>query len=123
MSTPQLLATKCPLKSQDLGITEQLDLGIRYLDFEVIFNENNIPGCNGLETGNGAAPIFGVTYHCFGLMSEALQEISDWMLWHPTEVVVLRFGELQVSNFLTTSKLELTLKYCVFSSMGSHTLT
>ena len=123
MSTPQLLATKCPLKSQDLGITEQLDLGIRYLDFEVIFNENNIPGCNGLETGHGSIPDVGIFYHCFGLMSDAFQQISDWMIWHPTEVVVLRFGELQVSNFLTTCKLELTLKYCVFSWIGLHTLT
>lgn len=86
-------AFNCALKNHDLTITEQLDLGLRFLDFDVIFNPH-IPSCDGLETGHGMFPDFAI-YRCFGLVSSAFQEISTWLINHPTDVVVLHFGELQ----------------------------
>ncbi len=45
--------------TQDLNIREQLDLGIRFFDLDVIYS-TSLPYCNGLETGHGSHPSLGV---------------------------------------------------------------
>ena len=46
---------KCAFKNHDLNVREQLDFGIRFFDFDVIFSNSNF-FCNGLETGHGKKP-------------------------------------------------------------------
>ena len=88
------LPLDCALKNHDLSVREQLDLGLRFLDFDVIYS-TSIGGCDGLETGHGKHPDQGI-YWCFGKISQAFLEVKSWMSVHPEEVIVLYFGELHV---------------------------
>jgi hypothetical protein len=37
-------------------VVEQLDFGIRFFDFDIIYSKGVLPSCNGLETGHGKYP-------------------------------------------------------------------
>ena len=47
------------LRFQDLDVTNQLDFGIRFFDFDIIYS-NSAPFCSGLETGHGKYPGIGI---------------------------------------------------------------
>ncbi len=83
----------CASKNQDLDVSGQLDFGIRFFDFDVIYS-HSAPFCGGLETGHGKYPDAGI-YQCFGLLDNLFGQVRDWLADHLREVVVLYFGELQ----------------------------
>ena len=82
----------CAYKNQDLNIVEQLEFGIRFFDLDVIFS--HAFGCHGLETGHGTSPELGL-YQCYGLMTSLLSDLRRWLDSHPSEVVVLHFGNIE----------------------------
>ena len=82
---------KCAYKNQDLNIIEQLEFGIRFFDVDVIFS--TLFGCKGLETGHGSNPGIGL-YQCYGKVEVLLDQIREWLNNHPSEVVVLNFGNI-----------------------------
>ena len=47
------------LPFQDLEVVNQLDFGIRFFDFDIIYS-TSAPFCSGLETGHGKYPGFGI---------------------------------------------------------------
>jgi len=83
---------KCAYKNQDLDILEQLEFGIRFFDIDVIYSETF--GCTGLETGHGSHPEIGL-YQCYGKMDILLEDMRNWLDQHPSEVVVLNFGNIE----------------------------
>ena len=85
----------CAYKNQDLNIEEQLELGIRFFDIDIIFSHSG--GCEGLETGHGKHPQFGL-YQCYGKMSSLFITMRSWLNSHPSEVVVLNFGNIEYPN-------------------------
>ena len=85
----------CAFKNQDLNIEEQLELGIRFFDIDIIFSHSR--GCEGLETGHGKHPQFGL-YQCYGKMSSLFITMRSWLNSHPSEVVVLNFGNIEYPN-------------------------
>ena len=44
---------------QDLDVSDQLDFGIRFFDFDIIYS-TSAPFCSGLETGHGKYPGVGI---------------------------------------------------------------
>jgi len=82
---------KCAYKNQDLNILEQLEFGIRFFDLDVIYSTTF--GCSGLETGHGSHPELGL-YQCYGRMDALLGQMRVWLDEHPSEVVVLNFGNI-----------------------------
>lgn len=80
-------ALGCFYKNQDLSVTEMLDFGIRFLDFDSKISDDK------LYTGHGPKSV-DVLYKNFGLVKDAILEVKTWMTAHPNEVVVLYFGEL-----------------------------
>ena len=97
---------QCGFKNQDLNIVEQLEFGIRFLDIDSI--KTDLSGCNGLETGHGKSPEL-MLYQCYGQMSSLLSELRRWMDAHPSEVVVVNFGNIQYPEETIPALLE-TLK-------------
>lgn len=85
--------TNCALRNHDLNIQEQLDFGLRFFDFDVIYS-HTLANCNGLESGHGKLPDLGL-YVCFGSVREIFRQVTEWMVEHPREIVTLYFGELQ----------------------------
>ena len=83
---------KCAYKNQDLDILEQLEFGIRFFDIDTIHSETF--GCSGLETGHGSHPEIGL-YQCYGRMDTLLEDMRSWLDQHPSEVVVLNFGNIE----------------------------
>jgi len=83
----------CAFKNQDLDITAQLELGIRFFDVDTIY-DIHLPGCHGLETGHGNSPEMGI-YQCFGLLKNLLTEAGLWLDNHPTEVIMFDFGNIE----------------------------
>ena len=84
---------ECLFKNHDLTIPEQLDFGIRFLDFDVRYSVS-YPGCEGLEVGHGRSGI----YYCYGPVKHAFQQVIDWANNNPKEVVLLHFGSLYDGN-------------------------
>lgn len=78
-------------RTQDLDFTGQLNSGARYLDFRV---------CSGSN-----APVPSQLYLCHGLygasVDDALQEVNQWSLAHPQEILVL---DVQDFSGLDTSQ-------------------
>lgn len=93
----------CAFKNQDLTIEEQLEFGIRFFDLDVIDTDDL--GCDGLETGHGKSPEFGL-YQCFGKMSYLLSDMRMWLDQHPSEVVVLNFGNIEYPDVTVPSLVE-----------------
>ena len=83
---------QCAFKNQDLDIVEQLEFGIRFFDVDTIFTDTL--GCDGLSTGHGNAPEMGI-YQCYGPMSSLLTDMRRWLDNHPSEVVVIDFGNIE----------------------------
>jgi len=83
---------KCAYKNQDLNILEQLEFGIRFFDLDAIYKTTS--GCTGLETGHGSHPELGL-YQCYGRMDTLLGHMREWMDRHPSEIVVLNFGNIE----------------------------
>jgi len=86
----------CAFKNQDLDIESQLDLGIRFFDIDTIYTRG-IAGCHGLETGHGPNAELGL-YQCFGLVDDLLFQMRDWLDNHPTELVMLHFGNIELER-------------------------
>ena len=102
-----------------------MELGIRMLDVDTIFT-NQISGCYGLETGHGSSPELGKTlpktfpldtscshrdfisglYQCFGSVHHLLNQVADWLNRHPTELVVLSFGNIEYPEVTIAKLLE-----------------
>ena len=89
----------------------QLELGIRMLDVDTIYTKK-IKGCSGLETGHGNNLVtkLGKTqihrslnhhlnisglYQCYGQVDELLEQVADWLNQHPTELVMIHFGDIE----------------------------
>lgn len=94
---------KCAYKNQDLDIIEQLEFGIRFFDIDVIYSEAF--GCSGLETGHGSHPELGL-YQCYGKMDSLLAEMRTWLDKHPSEVVVINFGNIEWAEETIPSLME-----------------
>ena len=95
------------------------------LDVDTIFT-NQISGCYGLETGHGSSPELGKTlpktlpldtscshrdhisglYQCFGSVHHLLSQVADWLNRHPTELVVLSFGNIEYPEVTIAKLLE-----------------
>jgi hypothetical protein len=69
---------KLPVHNQYISVTEQLDLGVRFLQAQTQNKDGDIQMCH---------------THCWeldeGPLEDYLQEISDWMGKNPDEVVTL----------------------------------
>eukprot|EP00092_Neocalanus_flemingeri_P033105 GFUD01036000.1.p1 GENE.GFUD01036000.1~~GFUD01036000.1.p1 ORF type:complete len:509 (-),score=111.87 GFUD01036000.1:306-1832(-) len=102
---------KCAYKNQDLDIVEQLEFGIRFFDLDVI--DMTTFGCTGLETGHGSHPDLGL-YQCYGRMDTLLGQMREWMDRHPSEIVVLNFGNIEWPEQTIPSLMETLIK--VFTS-------
>ena len=80
----------CQVTNQDLSLKELLDFGIRFFDFDVNFHDDE----NYLFTGHGPKK----WYYPYGSMKNAFDEIHSWMKNHPSEIVILYFGELYANS-------------------------
>ena len=105
----------CAFKNQDLNIEEQLELGIRFFDIDIIFSHSH--GCHGLETGHGKHPEFGL-YQCYGRMSSLFSSMRRWLDSHPSEVVALNFGNIEYPNSTIPALQETMLKIFPVESAG-----
>jgi len=97
-------SASCAFKNQEHDVATQLELGIRMLDVDTIFT-NQISGCYGLETGHGSSPELGL-YQCFGSVHHLLNQVADWLNRHPTELVVLSFGNIEYPEVTIAKLLE-----------------
>ncbi len=68
-------------QTQTLSVTEQLDAGVRFLDFRASFE----PGNDAVETG-WYGYHFVITHQP---MHHYLLEVNDWLEAHPTEMVII----------------------------------
>lgn len=66
-------------RTQNYTIKEQLEAGIRYLDFEVVRKGNTYYACNLLRGTH---------------MQEILLDIKEFLQQHPKEILLLNFGKL-----------------------------
>ena len=64
---------------QDLDIVEQLEFGIRFFDIDTIVSRAG--GCNGLETGHGSHPAWGVYQVAGGKVSCSV--VLCWLVLRP----------------------------------------
>ena len=80
----------CQITNHDLSLKELLDFGIRFFDFDVKFDSED----NYLFTGHGLKK----WYYTYGSMKNALDEIHSWMKNHPSEIVILYFGEILATS-------------------------
>lgn len=78
------VTNKCLVKNQDFSMTEMLDFGIRFFDFDTKYKSDGK-----LETGHNV-----VSWVKFGEVKNALIEIKDWLNKHPNEIVVPYFGNM-----------------------------
>ena len=105
----------CAYKNQDLNIEEQLELGIRFFDIDIIFSHSG--GCEGLETGHGKHPEFGL-YQCYGKMSSLFISMRSWLDSHPSEVVVLNFGNIEYPNHTISALTDTMMDIFPLGSVG-----
>ena len=103
------ITVDCYVKNHDLDMTELLDFGIRFLDFDVKYNENEE-----LYTGHGLSN----WYYKFGLVIDAMTEIKEWLAKHPSDIVVLRFGQIDGNRVLGMKKLSAIL-HNTFSGLNN----
>ena len=82
-------AWSCWYRSQGQSITKQLDNGIRYFDIDTCFVDSGIWEHGPWTCHSGA---YG------GPIRKMLQQINEWMLQNPTEVVIIKFGRDTVSS-------------------------
>ena len=80
----------CQITNHDLSLKELLDFGIRFFDFDVKFDSED----NYLFTGHGLKK----WYYTYGSMKNAFDEIHSWMKNHPSEIVILYFGEILATS-------------------------
>ena len=73
-------------KTQDTSITEQLNNGIRLLDFRLEYDDS-MYGYNELALCHGDNRLF--TCSCNITFYNALYEVRDFLLDHPTETVII----------------------------------
>ena len=85
----QLIAD-CYVTNHDLNVTELLDFGIRFFDFDVKYYEDT----DDMWTGHGPKQLFFTTAR----FEEVFQDIQQWMIEHPDEVVIVYIGELIADN-------------------------
>ncbi|XP_078383948.1 uncharacterized protein LOC144666391 [Oculina patagonica] len=76
-------AWSCWYRSQGQSITKQLDNGIRYFDIDTCFVDSGRWERGPWTCHSGA---YG------GSIRKMLQQINEWMLRNPTEVVIIKFG-------------------------------
>ena len=83
MSTNEL---DCITTNHDLNLSEMLDFGLRFLDFDLKYDTTD----GVLYTGHGPED----WYYVFGKFQEAMDLVHTWMKSHSSEILVLRFGEI-----------------------------
>ena len=76
----------CYITNHDLSLTEMLDFGIRFFDFDIYYKSDD----QELETGHGPSK----WYYTYGKVEYAMKEIQNWMVKHSSEIVVVYFGEI-----------------------------
>ena len=74
----------CQITNHDLSLKELLDFGIRFFDLDVNFDENYITTVHGVTNW----------YYTYGNMTDAFDEIHSWMKNHPSEIIILEFGDI-----------------------------
>ena len=85
----QLMAD-CYVTNHDLNVTELLDFGIRFFDFDNKYYEEN----DDMWTGHGPKNLFFTTAR----FEEVLQDFQQWMTEHPDEVVIVYIGQVIADN-------------------------
>ncbi len=74
-------------EAQDRTISEQLNLGIRYLDLRVE------------KSAKAAAPGYRIVHSVlFGEVGSVLQEVADFISAHPKEIIILDFQAIEEFN-------------------------
>ena len=76
----------CQITNHDLSLKELLDFGIRFFDLDFNFDSDE----------NHITTVHGVTnwYYTYGSMKDAFDEIHSWMKNHPSEIIILYFGDI-----------------------------
>ena len=84
------LALNCYVTNHDLNVVELLDFGIRFFDFDLKYYKKDENDKDDLWTGHGPKDLFFTTAR----FEKALQEIKQWMIKHPNELVIVYVGSL-----------------------------
>lgn len=88
------LESDCIWRNQDLNITAQLELGIRFLEIDTCLLPE---GCDNTVYGSlGNSTLFtcyvrGAEIRYAGPISQVFEQINDWMVSNPREIVGLYF--------------------------------
>ena len=100
----------CYITNHDMSLTEMLDFGIRFFDFDIKLDSNNI-----LNTGHGPEN----WYYTYGTVQDAMDEIKVWMNEHKSEIAIVRFGQIYGSKEDALKKLKRTLEH-TFDGIGDN---
>ena len=100
----------CYITNHDMSLTEMLNFGIRFFDFDIKLDSNNI-----LNTGHGPEN----WYYTYGTVQDAMDEIKVWMNEHKSEIAIVRFGQIYGSKEDALKKLKRTLEH-TFDGIGDN---
>ena len=76
----------CYVTNHDLNVVELLNFGIRFFDFDLKYYSEK----DDMWTGHGPKDLFFTTAR----FEEVLEDIQQWMIKHPHELVIVYVGSL-----------------------------